>query len=80
MKPESPVPVVVKAKSCSWLAGTVTLLMVIEPSWVFVNVHLTFAPAASVIVALLFASSGVPPAVQLMSVRSHPATPVSVTT
>src|SRR5687768_13865017 len=80
VKFERPVPVVVKSKSCSWLAGAVTFVMVIVPSAVFVNVHVTFAPAASVMVALLFAKSATPPALQTMFVRSQPVSPSSVTT
>ena len=47
----SPVPVVVKAKSCASF-GTASLMMVMVPRLVLVKVQLTVSPAARLIVAL----------------------------
>ena len=56
----SPVPVVVKPKSTG-LSGDASLLMVIEPSLVFVKVQVTSAPATRLMVATRVPVSPVPP-------------------
>ncbi len=57
---------------------TVRFTIVIEPCFVFVYVQVTFAPAASTMFAVC--PEGVPPAVQLRFVNSHPAGSVASVT
>ena len=64
--------------------GTASFTIVIDASFVFVNVHVTLPPAASVMLAVLVPTVGValvpvPVALHCRSVNDHPAVAPSIT-
>src|SRR5262245_52843647 len=67
----TPEPVPVNAKSCSSF-GTASFTIVSVAPFVFVKVHVTASPAASVAVTLRFAKLAVPPAEHATPVSVHP--------